>query len=259
MNNFFTFLLLFLNISIFSQYRIKVYDHDEKDSIIYILENDKIYACPIKKNIGKTNKCEAKEELSFNTNKYLILKNIFKNNLKVTSIMPTFKISSYSPNVYYGYDLPYKKGEQYKVTQGYNGDYSHIGINALDFDMPEGTKVVAVRDGVVIEMVEDNNKGCPTDNCAKYANYVSILHSDQTVAKYSHLQYKGIKVKIGDKVKKGDLIGFSGNTGKSNGSHLHFSCHLNPASNETLKTLFKTGKGNRLEYLREGETYLKNY
>nr|WP_314496818.1 M23 family metallopeptidase [uncultured Chryseobacterium sp.] len=259
MNKSFTFMLLFLSILIFSQSRIKVYDYDEKDSIIYISEGNKIFACPVKKNIGKINKCEIKEEVSSNTTKYSIIKNIFKNNLTVKSIMPDFKMLSSSPNINYGYNLPYKKGEIYKVTQGYNGDYSHIGTNAIDFDMPEGTEILAVRDGMIIEMIQDNKKGCPTDDCRKYANYISIIHSDQTVAIYSHLKYKGSKVKIGDKVKKGDLIALSGNTGKTNGPHLHFSCHLNPASTKTLKTLFKTEEGKKLEYLREGESYLKNY
>jgi murein DD-endopeptidase MepM/ murein hydrolase activator NlpD len=259
MNKFFTFILLFLSIFTFSQNRIKVYDYDEKDSIIYISEGNKIFACPVKKNIGRVNKCEIKEEVLSNTNKYSTIKNIFKNNLKTSSILPDFKISSSTANMNYGYDLPYKKGELYKVTQGYNGDYSHTGINAIDFDMPEGTQVLAARDGMVIEVVQNNKKGCPTDDCEKYANYIGIIHSDQTVAIYSHLKYKESKVKIGDKVKKGDLIALSGNTGKTNGPHLHFSCHLNPASRETLKTLFRTGEGNRLEYLREGESYFKNY
>lgn len=259
MSNFFTFILIFSNIFIFSQTRIKVYDYDKKDSIIYISEGDKIYACPFKENVGKNNKCAEKEELPPYSSKYSTIKNIFKNNRRTTSILPDFKVYSSSPNLNYGYDLPYKKGETYTVTQGYNGNYSHTGLNALDFDMPEGTEVLAVRNGIIVEVIHDNKNGCPTDNCAKYANYISIMHSDQTVAKYSHLKYKGSNVKIGDRVKKGDLIGFSGSTGKSNGPHLHFSCHRNPASNETLKTFFKIGQGNRLEYLREGESYFKNY
>ena len=50
------------------------------------------------------------------------------------------------------YSLPYKKGQAYKVIQGYNGSFSHHGNDqyAVDFGMPEGTFICAARDGVVV-------------------------------------------------------------------------------------------------------------
>lgn len=235
---------------VFSQKRITVYDYEKQDSIIYISEGEKIYACPFKKNIGKTNRCEVKEELLPNTNKYTTVKTIFEKKLKVTAIGPGLKLLSPTPNLNYGYDLPYRKGEIYKITYVYN--------NALDFDMPEGTQVLAVRDGLVIEIVQDNNNGCPSADCAKYVNYVGILQSDNTMSKYFHLKYKGVKVKMGDKVKKGDVIGLSGNTGQSTEPHLHFLCY-SLINKLPLKTFFRTGDGNRIEYLKEGMSYYKDY
>ncbi|WP_410494214.1 M23 family metallopeptidase [Chryseobacterium sp. CH21] len=72
-----------------------------------------------------------------------------------------------------------------------------------------------------------------------------------------------LKLNIGDEVKKGDLIGLSGNTGWTNGPHLHFQCFLpdpsKPKQKNTLKTLFRTGDGTKNEYLTEKKTYSKQY
>lgn len=163
----------------------------------------------------------------------------------------------------YIFDLPYKKGKSYRVIQGYNGDFSHQDKFALDFEMPVGTEVLAVREGLVINIVQQNNIGCASKDCAKYANYISILHSDETIADYYHLSYQGAKVKVGDKIKKGDVIGLSGNTGWSSIPHLHFVCYspskIGAKKEISIKTLFKTGNGKRIEYLIEGKRYLKDY
>ncbi|PWN72050.1 M23 family peptidase [Chryseobacterium phosphatilyticum] len=163
----------------------------------------------------------------------------------------------------YQYDLPFKKGKSFNIYQGYNGGFSHQNENSLDFTMPEGTEVVAAREGLVTDVVATNNRGCPTRACVNMANYITILHPDGTFAQYYHLKQNGVKVHIGDQVKKGDVIGLSGNTGWSKGPHLHFVCYLPRVENEkyreTLKTLFKTGNGARGEYLVEKKTYSKDY
>ncbi|GAB0156532.1 hypothetical protein CHRYSEOSP005_17970 [Chryseobacterium sp. Alg-005] len=170
-------------------------------------------------------------------------------------------LKTYDSN--YQYDLPYRKGKSYTIYQGYNGVFSHQNENSLDFTMPEGTEIVAARDGLVIEFVKDNNSGCPTKNCSNQANYITILHSDGTFAQYYHLKQNGVMVNIGDQVKKGDLIGLSGNTGWSKGAHLHFVCYLvkpeEAKFRKTVKTLFRTGNGAKAEYLMEKKTYVKEY
>jgi murein DD-endopeptidase MepM/ murein hydrolase activator NlpD len=59
----------------------------------------------------------------------------------------------------------------------------------------------------------------------KKANLITIQHKDGTLGSYIHLDYKGVLVKVGDHVERGQLIGYSGLTGFTRGPHLHFVVH----------------------------------
>lgn len=160
----------------------------------------------------------------------------------------------------YEYDLPYKKGDSAKVDQGYNGIISHANEKALDFNLPEGTAVVAARDGIVTQLVQYNTAHCNKPACMQYNNYIVIAHNDGTFANYAHLKCNSAKVKIGDSIKQGSVIALSGNTGYTNGAHLHFECYLpSKDKNQTIETYFKIGDANEIAVLEEGETYYKNY
>lgn len=107
---------------------------------------------------------------------------------------------------------------------------------ALDFNMDEGTEICAIRDGVVIEIEDSHNKGCPRKDCMKYNNYVMIKHDDGSIADYSHIQKKGSLVNVGDRVKTGQPIALSGATGWASGPHLHLEVYQPRFSgNESLK------------------------
>jgi len=56
-------------------------------------------------------------------------------------------INTVSYDINYVYSLPFKKGFSALVGQGYNGKFSHQNINALDFNMPIGTPITAIRAG----------------------------------------------------------------------------------------------------------------
>lgn len=122
------------------------------------------------------------------------------------------------------YRLPFDSGSTYKVAQGFHGAFSHTGDNefAVDFLMPEGTRVLAARDGVVVRCVGRFTEGGTEARHWTRFNSVYVQHADGTIGEYDHLRYNGPAVKPGDRVKAGDLLGYSGNTGYSQGPHLHF-------------------------------------
>lgn len=124
------------------------------------------------------------------------------------------------------YHLPYPRGKSYKIDQGYNEGPTHMNQYALDFHMDPGTEITAIRDGIVMDIEDKNNKGCPREECSKFNNYVLVRHDDGSVADYSHLMKNGARVKIGDHVKVGDLIGLSGDTGFASGPHLHLEVYV---------------------------------
>jgi len=142
----------------------------------------------------------------------------------------------------YIYKLPYGNGLEFKVIQGNNGAFSHQGKFALDFAMPEGTAVNAARGGIVIRLKTDSDQGGDDPELANAGNYVTILHDDGSLASYVHLRKGGTVVSAGDRVKDGQIIGYSGNTGYSTEPHLHFEVKI-PIymDTKTVPVKFKTG------------------
>lgn len=160
----------------------------------------------------------------------------------------------------YVYDLPFEKGNSFMLYQGYNGTFSHQNEYSLDFTMPVGTPITAIRDGIVVKLVEKNVLVCPKIECVKYNNYVLVYHSDGTFAEYSHIKRDGVLVNVGDPVTKGQVIALSGNTGFSSGPHLHFLVFLQKIkSRQSLATPFRIGDGNTNVFLKEKETYSREY
>lgn len=94
--------------------------------------------------------------------------------------------------------------------------------NGIDFSLPKGTPVYATADGVV-KVVKSSFAG--------YGKRIDIDHGFGYKTRYAHLDM--FNVKKGQKVKRGDIIGYSGNSGKSTAPHLHYEVHkdgkaLNP-------------------------------
>jgi len=122
----------------------------------------------------------------------------------------------------YLYWLPYENGTSHLLVQAYYSRLTHKNRIALDFKMKKGTKICAARGGVVMRTKEDGNKGGLKGGYRQYANYIVIQHDDGSRAGYWHLKQNGVFVNVGDTVKKGQVIGLSGNTGYTAFPHLHF-------------------------------------
>ena len=177
---------------------------------------------------------------------------------KSKSVFGNVNSSAYDSS--YQYDLPYKKGQGYLLFQGYNGRFTHQNENALDFEMPEGTEILAARDGIVVKAVQENTQSCAEKECQKFNNYILVYHADGTFAVYNHIRFNGAAVRQGDKINKGDMIAYSGKTGWASGPHLHFECYLPLLQDRrTIRTIFRIEHGSISEYLKEGNTYQRNY
>jgi murein DD-endopeptidase MepM/ murein hydrolase activator NlpD len=155
----------------------------------------------------------------------------------------------------YIYTLPFEDNKKVFLIQAYESKMSHKGERALDFKVKKKTKVCAARDGVVVAAREDSDKGGLKPENLSDGNYISIRHSDGSVAHYWHLNKDGVIVNVGDTVKAGQWIGLSGNTGYSAFAHLHFEVQGYDASGnyKQLATRFHTNKG--IRYLRPGKFY----
>ncbi|MBO9563308.1 MAG: M23 family metallopeptidase [Niastella sp.] len=151
----------------------------------------------------------------------------------------------------YVYWLPYAEKKSFLLIQASNSKMSHRQELSLDFKMKKGSKICAVRDGVVTQARGDSDKGGLKEENLADGNYIIIRHSDGSVAKYWHLEKDGVFVKVGDSVQKGQHIGASGNTGYTAFPHLHFQ--INDATGRQILTRFYTRKG--IRYLRPGNWY----
>jgi murein DD-endopeptidase MepM/ murein hydrolase activator NlpD len=128
------------------------------------------------------------------------------------------------------YQLPLDSG-QWRIDQGFGGEFSHDDAQsryAIDLAADEGTPVLAARDGVVMQVEDDfEGAGLDREKFGSRANHVRVLHADGTMAVYAHLQPESVTHATGQRVRAGQRIGASGNTGFSTGPHLHFAVQIN--------------------------------
>lgn len=131
-------------------------------------------------------------------------------------------------DIEYAYPL---QSRSVQLGQGWGGAFSHGDVesrHAVDFAAVVGTPVLAAREGVVMQLETVFARGGLGDGIdATQANFVRILHDDGSMALYAHLDAGGVHVRQGQRVRRGQPIGLSGNTGYSGGPHLHFVVQAN--------------------------------
>lgn len=108
----------------------------------------------------------------------------------------------------------------WRIDPVYGGRAYHAGS---DLSASLGLNVVASRSGTVIS-VNDGARDCGADCGSGYGNFVVIDHGDGYFTRYGHLKKDSVTkyVSVGMTVSQGQIIGLSGNSGKSTGPHLHF-------------------------------------
>jgi len=149
------------------------------------------------------------------------------------------------------YIVPFKQ-KSVKIGQGFHGKASHRDwpddsedmTYSLDFFRPEGTGIIASKEGIVTKVKSDGKENYSGKDLTKgdeaykkHMNYIEIEHSDGSFAAYSHLKNNGVFVKVGEKVKQGQIIGLSGNTGWSSAPHLDFNIFRKNYKNRKIKTI----------------------
>jgi len=104
-------------------------------------------------------------------------------------------------------------GYGYRIDPIYKTPRFHGG---LDFTAPQGTPIYATANGVA-KIAGNAGNG--------YGNYVVLNHGYGYETLYGHM-YR-VKVKVGERVNRGEIIGYVGSTGKSTGPHCHYEVHKN--------------------------------
>ncbi|GFO74609.1 hypothetical protein BPLS_P1400 [Bathymodiolus platifrons methanotrophic gill symbiont] len=133
------------------------------------------------------------------------------------------------------YYPPFASYRKFQISQAFNGQFSHTDEQnkyAVDLSMTEGSEIHSARAGVVMSLENDYFKGGTDKQAYKSrANSIRILHDDGSMAVYAHLQVDRAQVYAGMRVRAGQLIAYSGNTGFSSGPHLHFAVQVNQGMN----------------------------
>lgn len=99
----------------------------------------------------------------------------------------------------------------------------HVMHSGLDIAGPHGKEIVAPADGTVVFAGLEGG----------YGNVVVIDHGYGIKTRYGHLAF--IKVKAGERVKRGDIVAGMGNTGRSTGPHLHYEVRVNGVAQNPRK------------------------
>ena len=122
----------------------------------------------------------------------------------------------------------------------------HTGI---DYAAPTGTPVMSIGDGVVTSMKNEGAGG----------NTVRITHNSVYKTAYLHLSKYGPGLKVGQRVRQGQVIGYVGSTGRSTGPHLDFRVWKNGSPINPLKMESPPTEPLRKENMSSFEEVHKKY
>jgi formiminotetrahydrofolate cyclodeaminase len=145
--------------------------------------------------------------VAYQEKSYGDIENMVKNKEKLLAAIPAIQPVSNKDLSHIASGFGYRIDPVYKVPKFHAG---------LDFAAPIGTPIYATADGMIKEA---------SFNSGGYGNHVVIDHGYGYQTLYGHM-YK-IKVHVGEHVKRGEVIGWVGSSGKSTGPHCHYEVHKN--------------------------------
>lgn len=127
------------------------------------------------------------------------------------------------------YSLPYPKylkGLAFSDPRIHHGPYKH----AIDFILPFGTPILASASGIIEELKHDSPAGGTELKYAapRYLNYIVIRHASGERTVYGHLAHNSGCIVVGQSVKRGQLLAYTGISGLMTLPHLHFHVFIMP-------------------------------
>jgi len=123
------------------------------------------------------------------------------------------------------YSVPFHSSQRAAVCRApFHGTHRNL-CYCVDFGVPEGTPVLAARDGVVV--VRESRYALSYDDprFMGRANIIVVRHDDGEESVYAHLQWRSVVVRVGQCVRRGQRIAKSGRTGYAGYPHLHFGVY----------------------------------
>ncbi|MDR2137120.1 MAG: M23 family metallopeptidase [Synergistaceae bacterium] len=117
-----------------------------------------------------------------------------------------------------------------KISSGFGKRGKRSFHWGIDIPMPKGTPIFATLDGVVLETCTTKSK-----KYRGYGNSALIDHGNGIVTMYAHCDV--VKVKKGQVIKQGDIVGLVGNTGRTTTHHLHFEVRKNGKAENPISYL----------------------
>ncbi len=190
---------------------------------------------------------------------YFLRLRVSPSKLKLTPIQynsPEINLYTFNNNkdrlshfLYFPFYLPF--WGEWTVTQGHDGEHTHKGDwgKAFDFMIRDdklktytsngllcenyycyNKPVLAPADGIVEEIIDnvDDNEIGKVNTTSNWGNTIIIRHLPGLYTQMSHLKKGSFKVSKGNFVKRGDLLGLCGNSGRSPEPHLHFQVQVTP-------------------------------
>jgi murein DD-endopeptidase MepM/ murein hydrolase activator NlpD len=124
-----------------------------------------------------------------------------------------------------------------RISSGFSGARLHPILNTVrahqgvDFAAPAGTPIQATSDGVVIY----------ADRKGDLGNLVEVRAPNGWVSRYGHMSKYGPGIRVGTRVRQGQIVGYVGMTGLTNGPHCHYELRRNGVAMDPLSVKLPAG------------------